>query len=117
MILVLWNTERIATELAFCGLAPSGARPIPQNQCLQGPGTHDRLRVRNDAADELLGGVAHLGHGDRDLTLSRLIGFGRVPLREPVAARVRSYRARPRKAVTSLQRRAVAPAGHPTGPI
>src|SRR5207302_8259086 len=29
------------------------------------------------------------------------IGFGRVPLREPVAAKVRSYRARPRKAVTS----------------
>src|SRR5436305_6844347 len=29
------------------------------------------------------------------------IGFGRVPLREPVAATVRSYRARLRKAVTS----------------
>src|SRR5881227_3619934 len=72
MMLVLWNTERIATELAFCGLAPSGARAIPQNLCLQGPGTHDRLRVRNDPADELLGGVAHLGHGDRDLTLSSL---------------------------------------------
>src|SRR6266496_465611 len=29
------------------------------------------------------------------------IGFGRVPLREPLAVGVRSYRARPRKAATS----------------
>ena len=48
------------------------AHVTANDQRLQRPGANHGSGVRDHLTDEALGGVAHLGHGNADLTLSGL---------------------------------------------